>query len=40
MNKQFSGKNVFITGAGSGIGYETALVFAEGGADILSLIHI
>lgn len=36
MNKQFSGKNVFITGAGSGIGYETALVFAEGGADIIA----
>ena len=31
MNKHFSGKSVFITGAGSGIGYQTALVFAEGG---------
>ena len=27
---------MFITGAGSGIGYQTALVFAEGGADIIA----
>ncbi len=36
MTAHFSGKNVFITGAGSGIGYQTALVFAEGGADIIA----
>ena len=36
MIKHFSGKSVFITGAGSGIGYQTALVFAEGGADIIA----
>ena len=36
MTAHFSGKKVFITGAGSGIGYQTALVFAEGGADIIA----
>lgn len=30
--KDFKGKLVFITGAGSGIGRETALAFAKGGA--------
>jgi NAD(P)-dependent dehydrogenase (short-subunit alcohol dehydrogenase family) len=30
--KEFKGKLVFITGAGSGIGRETALAFARGGA--------
>ena len=28
----FSGKNVWVTGAGKGIGYATALAFAQGGA--------
>jgi NAD(P)-dependent dehydrogenase (short-subunit alcohol dehydrogenase family) len=32
----FSGKSVFITGAGSGIGYAIALAFAEAGADIIA----
>lgn len=36
MTAHFSGKKVFITGAGSGIGYQTALVFAERGADIIA----
>lgn len=36
MAKHFSGKTVFITGAGSGIGYQTALAFAEQGADIIA----
>jgi NAD(P)-dependent dehydrogenase (short-subunit alcohol dehydrogenase family) len=36
MTADFSGKKVFITGAGSGIGYQTALVFAGRGADILA----
>ena len=31
MNMHFTGKTVFITGAGSGIGYQTALAFAEQG---------
>ena len=32
----FSGKSVFITGAGSGIGYAIALHFAAAGADIIA----
>ncbi len=36
MAGHFTGKRVFITGAGSGIGYQTALVFAEAGADIIA----
>ena len=40
----FSGKNVWVTGAGKGIGYATALAFVEAGAKVtgfdLSLIHI
>jgi NAD(P)-dependent dehydrogenase (short-subunit alcohol dehydrogenase family) len=32
----FVGKSAFITGAGSGIGYEVALVFARAGADIVA----
>lgn len=34
--KEFSGKTVFITGAGSGIGFEAALAFAKRGADIIA----
>jgi NAD(P)-dependent dehydrogenase (short-subunit alcohol dehydrogenase family) len=34
--KKFSGESVFITGAGSGIGYAIALAFAEAGADIIA----
>ena len=34
--KNFSGKTVFITGAGSGIGYATALAFATAGANIIA----
>lgn len=33
----FNGKNVIITGATSGIGYETALKYASHGANILSI---
>lgn len=36
MTTEFSGKKVFITGAGSGIGYQTALAFAGSGADIIA----
>jgi NAD(P)-dependent dehydrogenase (short-subunit alcohol dehydrogenase family) len=36
MSNSFLGKKVFITGAGSGIGYQTALVFAEQGADVIA----
>ena len=32
----FSGKTVFITGAGSGIGYATALAFSTAGANIVA----
>jgi NAD(P)-dependent dehydrogenase (short-subunit alcohol dehydrogenase family) len=32
----FVGKSAFITGAGSGIGYEVALAFAREGADIVA----
>ncbi len=29
----FSGKNVWVTGAGKGIGYATALAFVGGGSE-------
>jgi NAD(P)-dependent dehydrogenase (short-subunit alcohol dehydrogenase family) len=32
----FMGKSAFITGAGSGIGYEVALAFARAGADVVA----
>ena len=32
----FMGRSAFITGAGSGIGYEVALAFARAGADIVA----
>lgn len=35
-SKEFGGKTVFITGAGSGIGFETALAFGKQGADIIA----
>lgn len=37
MNNQFEGKTVLITGAGSGIGQETALAFAEAGASVIGI---
>lgn len=30
----FSGKNVWVTGAGKGIGYATAMAFVEAGAKV------
>ena len=36
MATKIRGSRVFITGAGSGIGYQTALVFANSGADIIA----
>ena len=37
----FAGKTIIITGAGSGIGRATALIFAREHANVvLSLIHI
>ncbi|WP_435954779.1 2,3-dihydro-2,3-dihydroxybenzoate dehydrogenase [Dryocola sp. BD626] len=35
MNIDFSGKQVWITGAGKGIGYHTALAFCEAGATVV-----
>jgi NAD(P)-dependent dehydrogenase (short-subunit alcohol dehydrogenase family) len=35
-NYNFEGQSVFVTGAGSGIGYATALAFANEGADIIA----
>jgi len=37
LGKAHSGKLVVITGAGSGFGRETALLFAEAGADIIAV---
>lgn len=34
----FSGKNVWVTGAGKGIGYATALAFVEAGQKLQVLI--
>ena len=34
-NKRFIGKNVIITGGGTGIGQATAFRFASEGADVL-----
>lgn len=34
MNIDFSGKRVWVTGAGKGIGYYTALAFSEAGATV------
>ncbi len=38
--ERFNGKNVFITGAGSGFGRATALKFAEQGAENIYLVDI
>lgn len=35
MNIDFSGKQVWVTGAGKGIGYHTALAFCEAGATVV-----
>lgn len=37
MSFDFTGKNVWITGAGKGIGYVTALAFHEAGAKVIGL---
>jgi 2,3-dihydro-2,3-dihydroxybenzoate dehydrogenase len=34
MGFDFTGKTVWVTGAGKGIGYATALAFAEAGAQV------
>ncbi|CCK03519.1 2,3-dihydro-2,3-dihydroxybenzoate dehydrogenase [enterobactin] siderophore [Cronobacter sakazakii 701] len=34
MTLDFQGKNVWVTGAGKGIGYTTALAFAAAGANV------
>ena len=40
MIYDFKGKNVWVTGASSGIGMGLANQLAEKGATVLSLIHI
>lgn len=35
--QEFSQKRVWVTGAGQGIGYTTALAFAQAGADVIGL---
>ncbi len=37
LSLDFSGQHVWVTGAGQGIGYRTALAFAEAGADVVGL---
>ncbi len=37
ISQDFSGKRVWVTGAGQGIGYQTALAFSEAGADVVGL---
>lgn len=33
--QEFTGKRVWVTGAGAGIGYQTALAFAQNGAEVI-----
>ncbi|WP_380179087.1 2,3-dihydro-2,3-dihydroxybenzoate dehydrogenase [Kalamiella sp. sgz302252] len=37
MSFDFTGKNVWVTGAGKGIGYVTALAFHQAGANVIGL---
>lgn len=37
MAARFDGKTVLITGAGSGIGQESALAFAQAGATVIGI---
>lgn len=37
MSREFAGQRVWVTGAGRGIGYATAVLFQEAGAEVLGI---